>query len=327
MPWWRRRRPEPTGGNDTQRLVQLATQYFAERGYEVVHDGEGTLVSNDGASFGLHNLAVALRDVPSNRWPRVIDGHVEALVAARTTKIPRSLTEAEDKLVGVLQPVSDLAGSSWSDSGWSDSLSGEGSSDAELSDAVPDYAPEVLPGVVMLAALDHPTHVSTLASDESIEDLGPWSAIEPVVRRNLLALPTPTHRVIHGEQEQRGSQVHLLVSEDHFGASRVVVLHELLASVLRVERPTHGVLVAVPNRHLMVVHVIEDAAVLDALQLMVNVVRTQYEAEVGTVSPHLYYLPLDGPAEQITSIEAERTTIEARGALGETLRRLGVAPD
>lgn len=311
MPWWRRRRRETPRAtpsktpstNDARRLVQLAAQCFAERGFEVVHDGQGTLVSNDGASFGLHNLAVVLRDVPHNRWPRVIDGHVEALVAARTTAIPQSLAEAENMLVGVLHGVTDLA------------------------EGAPDYAPEVLPGVMLLAALDHPSHVSTLASDDSIADLGPWPVIEPVIRRNLLALPTPTHRVVHGTDEPPGGEVHLLVSDDHFGASRAFVLHEMLASVLRVERPSNGVLVAVPNRHLVVVHVIEDAGVLDALQLMVNVVRSQFEAEVGPVSPHLYYLPADDEAEQITSIDEERTTIEARGALGETLRRLGVAPD
>ncbi len=278
-------------------LVALAHQSFAEHGRETVYDGNGALVGQ-GHVHGLGNLAALAAQTPPRQWPGLVDRHVVGMLTAYATPDPTGLDEARDLLL----PKIRLA--------------------ADIPQPLPDYAPEVLPGVVALAALDYPTHVSELLADARVDELGGWGVVREVAWENLRRLPAPTVSHIQAGPD---APVLALTSSDFFGASRLLVLDEVLAG-LGVERPTHGVLVAVPHRHLMLVHVLEGPGVVAALGLMSRSARAQWESEPGPVSPEVYYRDARGRAEQVTRAGGEpgRVDVLVTGAFEEAMRALGL---
>ncbi len=142
---------------------------------------------------------------------------------------------------------------------------------------------------------------------------------------NLRALP-PLHRdTIDADPDRADAAVHVLTTDDFFGPSRVLILPEVLAGI-GIERPSHGVLVAVPNRHLLAVHALGGAGVVAALQVLVRVSTGEHTQQPGAISPHVYYVPSDGaPAQQVTSFADDGTpSIDVEGALARAFCELGL---
>lgn len=316
MGWLRRRRrdddiPGPRPDNpdpvlnqlsvdDAARLVALARQSFAEAGRETIYDGAGALVG-DGHTHGLTNLAGTLAQTSRAAWPHAVHRHVETMLAAERTPEPANLAEAAALLYPKLRAREDLPG------------------------PAPAYAEESLPGLLTVAALDYPTHVAELLTDERIATLGGWPAIHAVALANLRGLPRPSVRDISADRDRDDATVHALMSEDFFGASRVLLMHELLAGI-GIEAPRHGVLFAIPTRHLAALHVPRGPGVLAALNLLVRLAQTEYESGPGSLSRHVYYRCADGSTQQITSYDddAERVEVTVDGRLHDVFVGLGL---
>lgn len=323
MAWFRRsgaRPDDPEGGvpaspplepdpvlpvlsrDDAARLVALTREAFAEQGRETMPDGHGALVGQ-GHVHGLTNLAATLSLVPRRQWPDLVRRHVGTMLQAHDTVEPAGLDEARDLLLVKLRAVD------------------------EIPEPRPTYAPEVLPGVLAVAALDYPTHVSELLSDERVDELGGWDAVREVAWDNLRRLPAPARQDLHGSPEDPDTVVHVLTTEDFFGASRLLLLDEVLAG-LGVERPAHGVLVVVPNRHLLAVHVLRGAGVVTAIDVLVRMAAGEHAGRPGPVSPHVYFRAADGRVQQVTSVEDDGTTaVRVDGALAEAFAALGLLGD
>ena len=86
----------------------------------------------------------------------------------------------------------------------------------------------------------------------------------------------------------------VLVSDSHFLASRLLALEALVGAV-----PGHGAVVGVPHRHMLVLHAIYDATVLDAVNLMAPFVVQQFQEGPGSLSPHLYWWHDGGELERL----------------------------
>lgn len=316
MPWFRRRAspgddevpgvpadPDPVlpalSRDDAAALVALTRRTFAEHGRETVPDGEGVLVG-DGIVHGLGNLAAVVAQLPRRQWAAAVERHVSTMIEAHATAEPTTLEEARPLLLPRLRPI------------------------ASLDVRRPAYAPEPLPGVLAVAALDYPTHVSELLSDERLDGLGGWHAVRDIALDNLRRLPAPHHDVLDSDPSRSDAVVHLLAADDFFGASRVLLLDEVLAGI-GIERPRHGVLLAVPNRHLLAVHVLGGLGVVTALQALTNLAAGEHDARPGPVSPHVYYRAADGRAEQVTHPDPDgRVGVHVRGLLAEAFAALGL---
>ncbi|MGA8848167.1 MAG: hypothetical protein WB471_16250, partial [Nocardioides sp.] len=196
---------------------------------------------------------------------------------------------------------------------------------ADLPGPVPSYAARPLPGVVELAAIDHPTHVTDLLSNEGVEQLGGWPTARRTAMANLRALPALHQDAIHAAPGRDDSVVHVLTSSDHFGASRVLMLPEVLEE-LGLEPPAHGVLVAVPNHQLLALHPVVGAGTVAALQLLVRISTGEHDRHPGPLSRHVYFVPASGAgAERVTSFGDDGTlTVEVAGALAEAFAALGI---
>jgi hypothetical protein len=197
----------------------------------------------------------------------------------------------------------------------------------DLPDPRPRYAPEVLPGVLAVAALDYPTHVSELLADERLDELGGWEAVREVAWANLRRLPAPHHQELQGDAGSDDSSVHVLTTDDFFGASRLLLVEELLAG-LGVERPPHGVLLTVPHRHLLAVHVLRGPGVVAAVDVLVRLAAGEHAGRPGPVSPHVYFRAADGRTQQVTHLEPDGTTaVRVDGAFAEAFAALGLLGD
>lgn len=284
--------------DDAAALVELARRTFAEHGRETVPDGEGVLVG-DGIVHGLGNLAAVVAQLPRRQWPAAVERHVSTMIEAHATAEPTTLEEARPLLLPKLRPI------------------------ASLDVGRPSYAPEPLPGVLAVAALDYPTHVSELLSDERLDALGGWDAVRDIAFANLRRLPPPHHDTIDGDPSRSDAVVHLLATDDFFGASRVLLLDEVLAGI-GIERPRHGVLLAVPNRHLLAVHVLAGVGVVPALQTLVRLAAGEHDAQPGPVSPQVFYRAADGRTQQVTRVTDGHVGVHVEGPLAEAFAELGL---
>jgi hypothetical protein len=281
-------------------LTRLARETFAAHGVETVADGRGALVAVDGRVHGLANLSATVAPEPRTAWPALIERHVAGLVASEGVAPPLSLDDVRHRVYPRLRWAGDLP------------------------HPAPTYPPQPLPGVVELAAIDHPDHVAELLSDEAVERLGGWPAAREVAMTNLRALPPMHHDTVRADPQRDDASVHVLTTDDFFGPSRLLVLPELLPS-LGIERPSHGVLVVVPNRHLLAVHALAGPGVVAALQVLARIGTGEHDTP-GAVSRHVYYLSADGaPAQQVTSVSDDGTlSVTVDGALAAAFVALGL---
>lgn len=283
-------------------LEQLAADAFTRRGVPVTGDGHGVLRGAGDQQFGLHNLAVLVSRVPFRRWSSVVDEHAASLVAAN---------EAAARPVRPEQVLLKLRRAD------------------ELPCPVDYDASTRLPGLLSLVAVDHPTHVAELFRHDDVTALGDHEEVRELALANLRALPPPEHHALPADGARADSTVHVFASDDFFGAARVLVLDALLAEALRLERPEHGCVVAVPNRRLLLVHPVEGPGVVPALNAMAVIARREHDEQPGPVSAELYYLPQAGPGQQLTARDDDgAVTVRVEGAFGEALQRLGLTgPD
>ena len=314
MSWFRRRRRKADDPNleqpddhlkpltvgDARDLTELARAAFAAEGTEVVPDGQGALVG-DHRTFGLTNLAAMAAQHPRRRWSGLAKRHARGILAAHATDAAATDPESVRSQVLVkLRPVEDVG-------------------------RVASYAPEILPGILLLVAIDHPDHVRELFSDEAVDELGGWDELRDVAIHNLRRLGPPDHEVIQADPERPDSVVHLFGSDDFFGAARLAILPEVLAGV-GIERPSHGALVAVPNRHLLLVHPLEGPGVVPAVQMMVRLATSEFHGHTGPVSPQVFYRSAEGQVQQVTVQDEDEGTVavQVAGPFAEAFDALGL---
>ncbi|MFB9314095.1 hypothetical protein [Nocardioides plantarum] len=286
--------------DDATALDRMTREAFAQRGVEVTSDGSGQLRAMDGQTYGLSNLAAQVAREPRSAWTGLVAAHVGGMLASQEVPEPQSLDEVRSQVYPRLRWEADLP-------------------------ERPSYAENPLPGIVELAAVDYPTHVAELLDDLAVERLGGWAAIRAQGIVNLRSLEPMHRQTITADPERHDADLHLLVSDDFFGPSRVLVLDEVMAG-LGIEAGPHGVLLAVPNRHLLALHPLGGVGVVAAMRLLAEIGTGEYEGQPGALSPHVYFRPASGgPIEQVTRVEEDGTVVIAvDGALADAFAGLGL---
>lgn len=278
-------------------LGQLAEQAFRQHGVPATYDGAASLHAG-GRYFGLHNLATVAARTPWRRWPTVVDNHVRALQAAERAGTVERPPDPEQLLLK-LRAAGDLP------------------------NPVDFDAASPFPGLLALPAIDTPTHVQELLSAAHLEPLGGLEQLRDRALQNLRARPVPEHSSVLADDARADSEIHLFTGDDYFVASRALVLDALLRSTLRVERPAHGCLVAVPNRHVLAVHVLSGAGVVAAMRALVGIAESQVTG-AGPITDEVFYVPADGPIEQVTQRDDGELRVVVDGRLAEAFARLGL---
>jgi hypothetical protein len=212
---------------------------------------------------GLTNLARIVADQRPDHWPRLVGEHFDRLAQVlRHGPGPRPADPRRELL---------------------QRLAAKDSLDPRLAGA----APEFVPGLLSVPAASSDGTI-TMYFDPAT-DLGlTWTEAESCGLRNLRAL---TDSVSYAEYE--GILV-AMISGSSFAASRALVLDTVLRESLHVENPRFGVLVAMPVRDLLLVHVITDLSVIPALGMMLNLAGRAHATEPGPLSPWVYLVADDG---------------------------------
>ncbi|MFV0461110.1 MAG: hypothetical protein ACK5MT_20345 [Actinomycetales bacterium] len=305
MRWFRRRGPrddfvEPRQGSDphlrhlqwhdASDLIALVVDACVAQGRDCRYDGAGGLVLGRHV-YSLDGLARVAGTTARSAWPALVDRHVRALLLADAVSDPATLDEAADLLRAQLRPLSSLP-------------------------ELPEAAVTVLPGVAMICVLDHPSHITELVSMDLVSDYGGLDAVYEVALENLRALPAPTISDICANMDRPDATVHVLQSEDFYGAARALILPQMLAQI-GVERPPYGVLFAVPTRHLLVLHVVRGEGAVPALKSLARLAQVQFGEGPGAISPHVFYAGPDDTDE--VRMPQRVTSFDPRGELTVTV--------
>lgn len=276
-------------------LVELALGWFGARNVSARYES-GVVVAG-GIQYGLHNLAASVHVQPWRDWPAQVERHFTTLRDAGQGRLPATL----DELLLKLRPARELP-------------------------EPPEYDSRcVLPGLHALFAQDTPTAVHEILRVEALAHLGDLDAVRARATANMVALPVPEHTMIHADPDRTDAAVHVFAGRDFFVASRVLVLRQFLATTLGVEAPSYGCLVAVPNRHLLVVHMMSGAGVVAAVRAIGAIAIGESGTSPGAISDEVYFLPPHGPGQSVLrrGPDAE-ATVQVDGAFGEAFRRLGL---
>ncbi|PWD49534.1 hypothetical protein C8046_01190 [Serinibacter arcticus] len=179
------------------------------------------------------------------------------------------------------------------------------------------------PDLYLLPAIDRPDTVETVLHPETY---GGWEAIWPVAVANLRSLPRPDHRRIEAGPGQEGvGTVHLFETEDFFGATRLLVVEEVLAQALgEPVDASHGLLVAMPGRQSLGVHVLgpDPVAMNNAIRTLVNLARADLP---GALIDQVHYRSPDGTLQRISRTTDEGgAAVLVKGAFADALGRLGL---
>lgn len=283
---------------DAEHLRRLVGESFARAGVDVVVHADH-VQSTDGTAYGLWNLAATCHESgPRDVWPDVVEAHVALVLDPPPS--PEGLSADELLDLTVLRVVA--------------------------TDQLPEdyretlrYATPVADGLLQVLVADFPTTVTTLG-DAEVERVGLERLLE-VGRARLLAEPVGLEVI----ELDGGVRLEMLAGESVHVASKVLVLADVLRSLHGEREYPDGVLVAVPDRHSLMLHVPVDAGVVAALQSMTGGTAHLWASAAGGVSPSVYWWR-DGTLTRVTALDPDgRLRIEVHEDLGEVLDRLAAA--
>ena len=274
---------------DTRWLVSEAQRVLADLGEKTaVLDGVALTLA-EGRVMGLDNLARTISLMPRERWSRAVRDQLSALVHIRLDE-PPATKDLRVKLWPRERAVEFLT-----------------------YDAL-----EPLPGVVAVLAAqgDRVSH-----EFGKLDLVGDREDAYEAALANLTALPRPRHTRRRADPRVKGSWVEFLDSSDAYGAARVVVLPEVMRRVLRTDFPSHGVLVAVPTKFELWVHVPVDGDVVQTALSMSWLSHRTWSEEPYPISPDIFLVSPDMRATVLVRPDREGCDVN-ESAMRALLRSL-----
>lgn len=282
-----RRRTVPAPQDLTTRVGEIFTQL----GDPATVTGPDEIRTRDGWTISVFNLRERLAALPAAEHEAEIQRYARVMFAANASSGPVALTEVRDQLYPRLVALDALP-------------------EGALKDARP-FSEELR----ILPAVDYPDTVRTLTD---VAELGGWDTVWPIAMDNLRRLPVPEHQTVG----DGAAMVHAFLADDFFGATRVLDLDPLLDRVVGAAREPRHVVVAVPNRQLLLATVIDGPAALDAITTLANVAAGQSE-RAGGLSANLFYRSPDGSMQQISRRGPQGDThIEVTDGFAEVMEHL-----
>jgi len=275
---------------------RLMVEEFATAGL-TAETFDDHLRTDDGREWGLWNVAASCHAEPSQRtWPEVVRRHVASLLTPAPS--PEDLSDDELLAGAVLRVYGEEV------------LMPQ--SRAELS-----YARELAEGLVEAIVLDSPTSVMLLL-DPTVERVG-VDRLRAAGLEHLMAEPWGD---VERLTTRGGATLALLEGDSVFTASRVLVMADTLRRVFGEREYPDGVLVALPDRHHLWLHPIDDAMAVPALQTMAGLTAQTFASAVGGVSPAVFWWR-DGTLTRVSVLDPEGgVTVSVGPELTEVLNRI-----
>lgn len=297
MPLFRRReRPEyewarPLADGELDAFLGDLRAELDARGwrYEVRSDALH-LVGGEPRVLGLDNLARQYRLVGRAERRGLVREHFDNLVGAEADEIPVDFEAARERLRVRLAGPDDLA-------------------------AVPGplVTRPLADDLVAVLAVDAPTAVRLPAR----EDVAAWGRDDDELFATGLAAVREEPGVVTRAVDLGRARVTAVTGDSFYAATWALWAEEL-------DPPAgeHGAIVAVPHRHVALVHTIRDLGVIEAVnQLAPNAARLHAESP-GPISPSVYWVR-DGGFERLAVVAGERgTTLVPSDELMDVLNEL-----
>jgi hypothetical protein len=279
----------------TKELEKLGFkhQLELEEGMAEVQIGD-----NDPHRLGLLNLAQLCNANDRKHWPEIIDQHLDKLILTRAEResileqLAYSFEAARPYLKVRLYPD-------------------------ELGDMV-EHMVHYRPAEGLLAVLmyDLPDSVASVAKSH-VENWG--RSTEELFRIGLEHVRDEPGMDADAFEAEKGISFQLLGGESHFVASRSLLLDEYLT-----EGCPHGVLVAMPHRHVVLYHPIKDLSVVKAISSLIAVAHGMYSKGPGSITPNIYWyrngeyllLPSKVEGRNIEFVPPQRFVNECLNLLG-----------
>ena len=248
-------------------IRDLFKEACAKQGREVTmfpDHAEGS----DGAILGFWNVAADCHKYPRHLWPRIIADHLR---------------------IGLIDPNEDFF---------------KGMSRKEVlrhtyirlyaEQGMPDpswypYAREVAPGIRELVVL-HRRKMTFLYRQQDVDRFGGLEVLRETGLANLRILPVEHRELI---ETPEGGHFKVLSGHSSCTASRVLVLDRLVGLLYPDNDAPHGVLAAVPNRHEVAVHIIQDDSALPTLIGLTTFAWKHAVSAPGAISPNVYWVNED----------------------------------
>jgi len=239
-----------------RRLVRRSPAFIGKR--VEVHDDRVEVVHPEPVTLGFDSLSALVADTPPDRWPDMVDGYLERIIALSTTE-PAALdgpTEAvlEHTYLRLMSTDYD---------------------DVEF----PSYAAEIVPGLLQLFAFDLPDAILTM-NDDRVRQHGYDRLFDAGVDNLCRQMP---------DQYAEHDGVIVLQGSDYVG-SLALVMPWVVEALTGDSALPNGALVAMPARDSMILHIPRDRAqVLRALEEMARIAAEMFAGSSHPLSARVYW--------------------------------------
>ncbi|RYE81670.1 MAG: hypothetical protein EOO74_00255 [Myxococcales bacterium] len=262
---------------DTRWLVKEVRQLFRKKGFGTTVINGVALRLEDGSVIGLENLACTVWRLPRRKWRREAQEQFDTLLAHRPTADTRF---APADLRPKLCPRGTFP-----------------------------YGPtydvlEPLPGIDAILSAQGDGATSILGTLDQL-DVDRDTAYD-IALRNLASLPLPRHSRRLADNDLPNTPIEYFTSSDACTAARVMLLPELFRRILHRPIPDSGVLVAVPTKHDLWVHIPTDPMSLtETLTRLLGQSALTYSEGPYPISPDIFLVSPDMHARKLSTADPE----------------------
>lgn len=285
----------------------LVHRELAEHGIEAsIHATH--LTTDTGVEFGLWNIAATCaQERREQRWTHLVHRHVRSLLAAQSPTVPQMDERTPEFLLEhvILRVVA---------------------RDAFGQAGPPEYARDLTEDLVEVLAVDLPTSVEVIPQRTLAQV--PYDRLQTSGLEHLVADPLPRPEfvdlrdlLVQGPGLGRVPRLPMAVVQGTtvHTASHILTMPDLLRRTLDGPDTRYGVLVAVPTRDVVLLHVLDRASVAPATAAMARFTRWAYDRHPGSLSGRLLWWNR-GRIEPVAHVTGEGTiAVDGTGEFGRLI--------
>jgi hypothetical protein len=264
LPVWARQ----LGRQGYRSFLGLIEAYFANRQITVAIDQSEGLVNPDlgslpySSTFGLQNIAQICQQADRDEWHDLINTHFNSIFDVKDEDNALRVkmddfARLRHQLRARLYPVD-----------------------------IVDHATEIIQrsgpeGTLEVLALDLPTTVRTVSKSEADHWGLDTDELFGIGRENLRRGGLLKGNVVQLEQ---GTTVTAYMGDPFYAASHALIIDDYMTHDM-----THGLLVGLPKREVMVLHPIRNVGAMEAAGAMLQIIVGMHRDGPGSISPNLYW--------------------------------------
>jgi len=256
------------GRQGYRSFLTLIETYFTNRKITVAIDRTEGLVKPDlgdipySSTFGLQNLAQICQQADRDEWRDLITAHFNSIFDVKDEDNALRVQmddfkRLRDQLRARLYPV-DIVN--------------------HATEIIKRPGPE---GTLEVLALDLPTTVRTVSMSEADHWGMDADQLFTIGRDNLRNGGLLKGNVVLLEQ---GTPLSIYMGDPFYAASHALIIDDYVTRDM-----THGLLVGIPKREVMILHPIRNVGAMEAAGAMLQVIVGMHRDGPGSISPNLYW--------------------------------------